>query len=257
VSAPEPPPGDGWGAPADDFSEADGLFIPELDTGGPVAAAPRPVRSSWQGVGGFEGWLRERLRQGGEASSTAGVTLSTVHRVKGLEWPHVVVWDASGGVMPHRLNETGRQLEEERRVFHVALTRAGTSAVVLSRAGAPSPFLDELTGEAEHRSPEPEPERQVRSRSAPGSPTSRSRGGGSGEELSPEAAKRADALREWRRTRAKADNVPAYVVVNDRHLEGIARRAPRSLDELLRCDGIGPTKLDRYGDEILTTIQDL
>jgi superfamily II DNA helicase RecQ len=46
-------------------------------------------------------------------------------------------------------------------------------------------------------------------------------------------------------------------VINDRHLEGIARRAPQSLDELLRCDGIGPTKLDRYGDEMLNTIQGL
>jgi superfamily II DNA helicase RecQ len=48
--------------------------------------------------------------------------------------------------------------------------------------------------------------------------------------------------------------VPAYVVLNDRHLDGIARRAPASLDELARCDGIGPTKLDRYGDEILAVL---
>ncbi|HEY8547196.1 MAG TPA: ATP-dependent DNA helicase UvrD2 [Acidimicrobiales bacterium] len=225
-------------------------------------AASRGAGSPWQGVGGFEGWLRERLQWGGgppDEAAGPGVTLSTVHRVKGLEWPVVVVWDASDGVMPHRLNQVGRFLEEERRVFHVALTRAGQRAVVLARAGSPSPFLDELTGEAAHTAPEPEPERLVRSRSAPAAAgKGRARaggGGGGGGELTPEATKRADALREWRRNRAKADNVPAYVVVNDRHLDGIARRNPQSLDELLRCDGIGPTKLDRYGDEILEVLQ--
>jgi len=276
--APGPAPAEGsgsasWFASDNDYGEADGLFLPELDAEGPAAPAASPSPppatepgpSPWQGIAGFEGWLRERLRQGGEpgrrddSRSVEGVTLSTVHRVKGLEWPHVVVWDASDGVMPHRLNQVGRLLEEERRVFHVALTRAGTSAVVLSRAGSPSPFLAELAGEAEHKAPEPEPDRVVRSRSAP-EKTTRSRGGSGGsggESLSPEESKRADALREWRRNRAKSDNVPAYVVINDRHLEGIAKRAPTSLDELLRCDGIGPTKLDRYGDEILTTLQDL
>ena len=207
-------------------------------------------------MAGFEGWLRGRLRPGGDEGGDSGVTLSTVHRVKGLEWPHVIVWDASDGVMPHRLNQVGRLLEEERRVFHVALTRARSSATVLARAGSPSPFLPELTGEAPHRPPPTPEELLPRPRERATSTSSRA-AGAPAEALSPEAAKRSDALREWRRNRAKADNVPAYVVLNDKHLDGIARRAPRSLDELVRCDGIGPTKLDRYGDEILTTIQDL
>jgi superfamily II DNA helicase RecQ len=48
--------------------------------------------------------------------------------------------------------------------------------------------------------------------------------------------------------------VPAYVVLHDAHLTGIAARAPRTLRDLARCPGIGPTKLERYGDEIIATV---
>ena len=61
----------------------------------------------------------------------------------------------------------------------------------------------------------------------------------------------ADALRAWRRKRAEADGVPAYVVFNDRTLAALAERRPRSRGELLAVEGIGPAKLDRYGDELL------
>jgi superfamily II DNA helicase RecQ len=57
--------------------------------------------------------------------------------------------------------------------------------------------------------------------------------------------------------RAKRDGVPAYVVLNDRHLLGIAAARPSSARELAACDGIGPTKLERYGDEILALLETL
>ena len=63
------------------------------------------------------------------------------------------------------------------------------------------------------------------------------------------------ALREWRAKRSRADGVPAYVVVHDRHLRGIALARPRTPQELNECDGIGPTKLDRYGEEILAVVE--
>ncbi len=65
------------------------------------------------------------------------------------------------------------------------------------------------------------------------------------------------ALREWRRRRASADGVPAYVVLNDRYLRGIAIAQPATPAELLACDGIGPTKLDSYGDQILAVLASL
>ena len=62
------------------------------------------------------------------------------------------------------------------------------------------------------------------------------------------------ALRAWRTTRAKADSVPPYVVLSDAHLRGIALAQPTDAAGLMACDGIGPTKLDRYGDDILATL---
>jgi DNA helicase II / ATP-dependent DNA helicase PcrA len=112
------------------------------------------VAAEFPDPSGFEPWLRQALRQAhagsdrdrDEVRSTEGVVLSTVHRVKGLEWPHVVIWDASDGMMPHRLSRSGAQLEEERRVFHVALTRARETVTVLARAGEESPFVAEMCG---------------------------------------------------------------------------------------------------------------
>ncbi len=68
--------------------------------------------------------------------------------------------------------------------------------------------------------------------------------------------RRPDArLRTWRlRAARKADGVPAFVVLSDKHLDGIAERHPTSLAELRACPGIGPAKLDTYGDEILEVL---
>jgi superfamily II DNA helicase RecQ len=70
----------------------------------------------------------------------------------------------------------------------------------------------------------------------------------------PEAARIERALREWRRERSRADGVPAYVVLNDRHLVGIAERRPTSTRALSACPGIGPAKLAAYGDEIVALV---
>jgi superfamily II DNA helicase RecQ len=64
----------------------------------------------------------------------------------------------------------------------------------------------------------------------------------------------AEQLRAWRRKRAEADGVPAYVVFNDRTLAALSERQPRSRGELLAVEGIGPSKLDKYGDELLALL---
>jgi ATP-dependent DNA helicase RecQ len=53
---------------------------------------------------------------------------------------------------------------------------------------------------------------------------------------------------------ARKDAVPAYVVLNDKELVGIAERDPSSLSELARCRGMGPIRLERWGDEILAVL---
>src|SRR5690606_24840196 len=73
----------------------------------------------------------------------------------------------------------------------------------------------------------------------------------------PEAAAAEQALRAWRLERSRADKVPAYVVAPDKVLRAIAARRPSTLVELSRIDGIGPTKLELYGDDILAVLDSL
>jgi superfamily II DNA helicase RecQ len=61
-------------------------------------------------------------------------------------------------------------------------------------------------------------------------------------------------LRAWRAARARADEVPAYVIAHDALLAAIVEQRPDSGAALRRVKGIGPEKLDRYGEEILAIL---
>jgi superfamily II DNA helicase RecQ len=63
------------------------------------------------------------------------------------------------------------------------------------------------------------------------------------------------ALKRWRLERATADDLPAYVVFHNSTLAEIAGRKPRDLSELGAVPGVGPTKLQRYGDEVLAVVK--
>jgi DNA helicase-2/ATP-dependent DNA helicase PcrA len=193
---------------------------------------------------GFEPWLRDSLA---EPASDDGVTLSTVHRVKGREWDRVAVFGVTAGILPHRLAEDA---EAERRVLHVAITRARHRCVVLGDAERPSPFVDELRGSAEQAFRQPSRDAAVKPPSRRGvAPKSAAIG-----PTSPEGEAAERALRTWRGERCARDGVPAYVVLANKHIAGIAAAMPADAAELRACDGIGPTKLERYGDEILAVI---
>jgi ATP-dependent DNA helicase RecQ len=63
-----------------------------------------------------------------------------------------------------------------------------------------------------------------------------------------------ERLREYRRATSTAEGIPAYRVFPDATLDDLVLRRPSTYDELLACAGIGPTKLERYGDDILGVI---
>jgi ATP-dependent DNA helicase RecQ len=63
-------------------------------------------------------------------------------------------------------------------------------------------------------------------------------------------------LRARRLEIAQAQNVPAYVVFNDRTLVEMARQRPRSAIEMGSLPGVGTAKLERYGKEFLKVIAD-
>jgi ATP-dependent DNA helicase RecQ len=65
-----------------------------------------------------------------------------------------------------------------------------------------------------------------------------------------------NALREWRKEVAREHGVPAYTVFHDATLQEIARRLPDSLDGLRGISGIGATKLERYGQQLLGVVEE-
>jgi len=54
----------------------------------------------------------------------------------------------------------------------------------------------------------------------------------------------------------RQESVPAYVVLNDKEADGISARLPSTLSELADCRGMGPLRLERWGDEILALLDD-
>jgi DNA helicase-2/ATP-dependent DNA helicase PcrA len=175
-------------------------------------------------VDGFVDSLHERFGE----SAGRGVHLLTLHRAKGLEWEAVLLPHVEEGELPIRRGD----VDEERRLFYVGLTRA-KQHLLITWEGRPSRYLDELGVRA----------------AAPLRPKR--------EKPVIEQTPTVQALKEWRLARARADEVPAYVVFNDRTLAELAAQTPRTIAELAAIPGIGPAKLERYGPELLARIADL
>jgi DNA helicase-2/ATP-dependent DNA helicase PcrA len=174
------------------------------------------------------------------APPVEGVTLASLHSAKGLEWDAVFLVGLVDGTLPITHATTPEQVEEERRLLYVGITRArrhlGLSWALARAAGGrrsrkPSEFLNgirpvTLTGD---RQP-PRPKKA----------------------LSDDPV--VQRLREWRLAKATEDGVPAYVVFDNKTLEEIAARSPSDRGELLAVPGIGEKKLDLYGDEVLSVL---
>jgi DNA helicase-2/ATP-dependent DNA helicase PcrA len=211
-------------------------------------------------AGGFVAWLEMSMRGDDDLAPGAGsdaVQLVSFHRAKGLEWELVCVTGLERGLVPISYATEPDAIAEERRLLHVALSRAGQflhiSWAKRRTVGgrpvrrSPSPWLEAI----EAANP---------GRAAPADPASRL------------ASVRADlrarrpvdlpapddalfhALKDWRRDLARARGVPAYVVFRDATLVELASIRPTSLGSLLDVTGIGPTKAELYGDDVLELV---
>jgi ATP-dependent DNA helicase RecQ len=85
--------------------------------------------------------------------------------------------------------------------------------------------------------------------------TRRKRKGETAAELSPHDRPLFEALRAWRASEAKAQHVPPYVIFQDRTLAEIAAARPGTRAALVRLNGVGESKLARYGEAVLEVVQ--
>ncbi|AWS46644.1 ATP-dependent DNA helicase UvrD2 [Streptosporangium sp. 'caverna'] len=212
----------------------------------------------------------ERRASEQHAPPVEGVTLASLHAAKGLEWDAVFLVGVTDGMLPIIYAETPEQIEEERRLLYVGVTRArahlGLSWALARSPGGrrsrrPSRFLDGLTGRsgAQSRTPESAP-KERRAVAAPVSCRICAR------TLTSAAAQKLgrcptcpvdydeallEALKSWRTGVGKKDKIPQWAVFTDVTLQAIAERAPASEQDLLAIAGIGRVKLDRYGEAVL------
>ncbi|MFE3016152.1 ATP-dependent DNA helicase UvrD2 [Streptomyces sp. NPDC059256] len=211
------------------------------------------------------------------APTVQGVTLASLHSAKGLEWDAVFLVGLTEGMMPITYAKTDEQVEEERRLLYVGVTRARFH-LALSWALARSPG-----GRATRR-----PTRFLNGM-RPGSTAAGARGAGGQGGIERGAGGRRkrrgpalcrvcgktltdagemklmrcedcpsnmdeglyERLREWRAGQAKQLGQPAYCVFTDKTLMAIAEVVPGDERELSAISGVGGRKLDRFGTDVL------
>jgi DNA helicase-2/ATP-dependent DNA helicase PcrA len=227
------------------------------------------------GVATVSDFVAELDRRAAEqhAPVAEGVTLATLHAAKGLEWDAVFVAGMHEGTMPIIYAEGPAAVEEERRLLYVGMTRARRRLTVswaLARTPGgrssrkPSRFL---TGLRPQSPSDAEPERGTSSRKRKGVAHCRECAKPLGTTAERKVGRCEDCpasydeelferLREWRVERAGQEKVPAYVVFTDLTLQAIAEVKPADPQALLRINGIGQSKLTKYGDDVLALVGD-
>jgi DNA helicase II / ATP-dependent DNA helicase PcrA len=139
-------------------------LVAELNGGASLVSSPGERLSSF-----LEELALDQGREDEEEATGDAVTLITMHSCKGLEFPHVYVVGLEDGLLPHARSKVEGTLDEERRLFYVAITRAMHSLSISYCLGRkkygqvvpchPSPFLaelpDDLVERAEDRVNEP------------------------------------------------------------------------------------------------------
>ncbi|WP_435126273.1 ATP-dependent DNA helicase UvrD2 [Actinacidiphila sp. bgisy144] len=211
------------------------------------------------------------------APTVEGVTLASLHAAKGLEWDAVFLVGLTEGTMPITHAKTDEQIEEERRLMYVGVTRARlhlSMSWALSRSPGgrggrrPSRFMDGLRPGSAPRGARGAGGQGGVERGAGG--RSRRRGpvlcrvcgrtlSDAGEiklmrcEDCPSDLDEAlyDRLRGWRTEQAKALGQPAYCVFTDKTLLAIAEVRPSDEQGLAAIPGVGARKLDKFGAEVL------
>ncbi|MEV6777772.1 ATP-dependent DNA helicase UvrD2 [Streptomyces syringium] len=214
------------------------------------------------------------------APTVEGVTLASLHAAKGLEWDAVFLVGLTEGMMPITYAKTDEQVEEERRLLYVGVTRARrhlSLSWALSRAPGgrasrrPSRFLNGLRPGSAAPRPGTAGAAAGQGGVERGAAARRKRRGpalcrvcgrtltDAGEiklmrcEDCPSELDEAlyERLRDWRAGQAELLGQPAYCVFTDKTLLAIAEAVPGTESELSCISGVGGRKLDKFGADVL------
>jgi len=198
-----------------------------------------------------------------------GVTLASLHAAKGLEWDAVFLVGVVDGTLPLVHAEGPEEIEEERRLLYVGVTRARVHLCLswaLARAEGgrrgrrASRFLDGLLPASVARpaaaGPAPRERRAATCRVCGRTLVAASerrlrRCEGCPSDLDEELF---EALRSWRSDKAKELGQPAFCVFTDATLSAIAETRPTSRSALLALPGLGAVKADKYAVDVLAIV---
>ncbi|SEQ68601.1 ATP-dependent DNA helicase UvrD2 [Microlunatus flavus] len=217
----------------------------------------------------------DRRAEAQHVPAAQGVTVSTLHSAKGLEWEAVALLGVHEGSLPFVLATTPEEVAEERRLLYVGMTRAErVLRVSWSRtrngggnARKPSRFLDPVLPASMKTSSggAASTARRGQGRGAVLSVHCRSCGRGLNDAAERKLGRHADCpatfdeatlelLREWRRQEAASASLPAYCVFTDATLVAIAEARPRTGTDLYKVQGLGKVKVDKYGEQVLAVM---
>ncbi|MFE0649746.1 ATP-dependent DNA helicase UvrD2 [Streptomyces sp. NPDC059534] len=213
------------------------------------------------------------------APTVQGVTLASLHAAKGLEWDAVFLVGLTEGMMPITYAKTDEQVEEERRLLYVGVTRARfhlSLSWALSRSPGgrasrrASRFLKGLRPGSGSLGSAAAAGRGGIERGGVGGGRRKMRGpvlcrvcGATLTEAGAMKLMRCEdcpsdmdeglyeRLRDWRAEQARELAQPAYCVFTDKTLMAIAERVPTTDGELASISGVGMRKLDRFGADVL------
>jgi DNA helicase-2/ATP-dependent DNA helicase PcrA len=210
-------------------------------------------------LGSFVTTLRSGDRNTGPGE---GVTLATFHGAKGLEWPIVHLIGLERGFVPISHARSEAAVAEERRLLHVAVTRAERELHVYwctsRQVGEgtvdrePSPWLDSM-GAADRIVDLVDPRNGVAAARDHLAGTGDRPASGS-DDADEDGAELRNALEAWRSRVARGARIDPSSVVPDFVLDALVERQPLDLDELASVAGLAPGHARRWGEELVAIV---